>query len=168
MFISVIFERLARKGRSSFGKIITHSEVSMIESIYGQNGKVVLSPSGTLIELFDIRFEFWRYLKIKTSCLIICDKWMTNSKIKGTKEYYEQMNKFWKLRWNELVKRFVAFKNSVELCCFRIRRWYENSAKIKWSIFFVKSFVGFEFRDGTKIPLKWLRQRFCSFCSFWK
>ena len=48
MFISVIFERLARKGRSSFGKIITHSEVSMIESIYGQNGKVVLSPSGTL------------------------------------------------------------------------------------------------------------------------
>ena len=58
MFISVIFERLARKGRSSFGKIIAHSEVSMIESIYGQNGKVVLSPSGTLIELFDIRFEF--------------------------------------------------------------------------------------------------------------
>ena len=48
IFISVIFERLARKGRSSFGKIITHSEVSMIESIYGQNGKVVLSPSGTL------------------------------------------------------------------------------------------------------------------------
>ena len=48
MFISVIFERLARKGRSSYGKIITHSEVSMIESIYGQNGKVVLSPSGTL------------------------------------------------------------------------------------------------------------------------
>ena len=51
MFISVIFERLARKGRSSFGKIITHSEVSMIESIYGQNGKVVLSPSGTLIKV---------------------------------------------------------------------------------------------------------------------
>ena len=48
IFVSVIFERLARKGRSSFGKIITHSEVSMIESIYGQNGKVVLSPSGTL------------------------------------------------------------------------------------------------------------------------
>ena len=47
MFISMIFERLARKGRSSFGKIITHSKVSMIESIYGQNGKVVLSPSGT-------------------------------------------------------------------------------------------------------------------------
>ena len=51
MFISVIFERLARKGRSSFGKIITHSEVSMNESIYGQNGKVVLSPSGTLVML---------------------------------------------------------------------------------------------------------------------
>ena len=51
MFISVIFERLARKGRSSFGKIITHSEVSMIESIYGQNGKVVLSLSGTLVYL---------------------------------------------------------------------------------------------------------------------
>ena len=36
MFISVIFERLARKGRSSYGKIITHSEaeVSMNESIY--------------------------------------------------------------------------------------------------------------------------------------
>ena len=49
MIISVIFERLPRKGRSSFGKIITHSKVSMIESIYGQNGKVVLSPSGTLI-----------------------------------------------------------------------------------------------------------------------
>ena len=31
MFISVIFERLARKGRSSFGKIHTHSKVSMIE-----------------------------------------------------------------------------------------------------------------------------------------
>jgi len=46
----MIFERLARKGRSSFGKIITHSEVSMIESIYGQNGKVVLSPSGTLLK----------------------------------------------------------------------------------------------------------------------
>ena len=48
IFISVIFERLACKGRSSYGKIITHSEVSMNESIYGQNGKVVLSPSGTL------------------------------------------------------------------------------------------------------------------------
>ena len=46
MFISVIFERLARKGRSSFGKIHTHSKVSMIESIYVQNGKVELS--GTL------------------------------------------------------------------------------------------------------------------------
>ena len=54
MFISVIFERLARKDRSSFGKIITHSEVSMNESIYGQNGKVVLSPSGTLVYLLCI------------------------------------------------------------------------------------------------------------------
>ena len=48
MFISVIFERLARKDWSSYGKIITHAEVSMIESIYGQNGKIVLFPSGTL------------------------------------------------------------------------------------------------------------------------
>ena len=51
MFISVIFERLARKDWSSYGKIITHAEVSMIESIYGQNGKVVLSPSGTLLSV---------------------------------------------------------------------------------------------------------------------
>ena len=60
MFISVIFERLARKGRSSFGKVITHSEVSMNESIYGQNGKVVLSPSGTL---HDMRLVTWTLLR---------------------------------------------------------------------------------------------------------
>ena len=63
MFISVIFERLARKGRSSFGKIITHSEVSMNESIYGQNGKVVLSPSGTLTHiLIGLPIQVWNIL----------------------------------------------------------------------------------------------------------
>ena len=48
MFIRVIFERLAGKGRTKYGKIITHLDLSGTKSFYGKSGSVLLFSSGTL------------------------------------------------------------------------------------------------------------------------
>ena len=52
MFIRVIFERLAGKGRTKYGKIITHLDLSGTKSFHGKSGSVLLFSSGTLHNFF--------------------------------------------------------------------------------------------------------------------
>ena len=49
MFIRVIFERLAGKGRTKYRKIITHLDLSGTKSFHGKSGSVLLFSSGTLV-----------------------------------------------------------------------------------------------------------------------
>ena len=53
MFIRVIFERLAGKGRTKYGKIITHLDLSGTKSFHGKSGSVLLFSSGTLYVIID-------------------------------------------------------------------------------------------------------------------
>ena len=48
MFIRVIFERLAGKGRTKYGKIITHLDLSGTKSFHGKSGSILLLSSTTL------------------------------------------------------------------------------------------------------------------------
>ena len=51
MFIRVIFERLAGKGRTKYRKIITHLDLSGTKSFHGKSDSVLLFSSGTLCQV---------------------------------------------------------------------------------------------------------------------
>ena len=55
MFIRVIFERLAGKGRTKYGKIITHLDLSGTKSFHGKSGSILLFSSGTLKNSTDFK-----------------------------------------------------------------------------------------------------------------
>ena len=55
MFIRVIFEGLAGKGRTKYGKIITHLGLSGTKSFHGKSGSVLLFSSRTLKNSTDFK-----------------------------------------------------------------------------------------------------------------